>query len=235
MFHRKQNDKFEKDFNEFFQIKDEDKNNTTYVPKPEKTNLPSAKLYPKVSLYYRQKPRSTVNNDHYNNYSNYKLGKNFNYNDRFNPNYNKEIDSVTEYCKELKKLGSFTNVHDFFSMYVHTADPESLEKDTSYYLFNSDFFPSWERNPEGGMLSLNVSKEKTNEIWEFLVFNFILNFKNFDHTLNFIGISVKPKYKYSEFQFWLNTCNNYYCNLLSIKIRKMLNIPDKYELHSKKF
>ena len=48
------------------------------------------------------------------------------------------------YSDQLKQLGAFSTVEDFWRHYVHMKRPSQLPVDTNVYLFRDGCFPSWE-------------------------------------------------------------------------------------------
>ena len=89
-----------------------------------------------------------------------------------------------------------------------------------FFVMRNNIFPDWnnEQNRKGGVLSLKITKENTQDAWNILLlrlFEGILLDKNYITKVN--GLSMSPKRQYCIIKIWLSTnceyCinpNNYY-------------------------
>jgi translation initiation factor 4E len=81
------------------------------------------------------------------------------------------------YEKNIKEIGSFTTVEDFWAYYNHLVRPNDLQFTCDYHLFRSGIKPMWEDevNRNGGKFIVRIPKKKrlASRYWEDLVLAFI--------------------------------------------------------------
>ncbi|KAK8807181.1 hypothetical protein WA158_003940 [Blastocystis sp. Blastoise] len=77
-----------------------------------------------------------------------------------------------EYKNNLKLLGTFDTIEDFWRYYVHLRRPSAMDKDMNYYLFRGTTLPAWESYPDGGCWILKVKKTSgvLGKLWQDLCF-----------------------------------------------------------------
>jgi len=78
----------------------------------------------------------------------------------------------------LKLVGDFATVEDFWSYFNNMRRPSGLEFNANYHIFKSGIKPMWEdpQNAKGGKWILQLKgaqKEKLNEYWETIVLSII--------------------------------------------------------------
>lgn len=73
----------------------------------------------------------------------------------------------------LKKVGDFSTVEDFWCFYNNLLKPIQLEPNSNYHLFKRGVKPMWEdpANKNGGkwIISLKGSRDKLNQYWESVI------------------------------------------------------------------
>eukprot|EP01097_Dermamoeba_algensis_P001080 TRINITY_DN1409_c0_g1_i1.p1 TRINITY_DN1409_c0_g1~~TRINITY_DN1409_c0_g1_i1.p1 ORF type:complete len:202 (-),score=29.04 TRINITY_DN1409_c0_g1_i1:129-734(-) len=75
------------------------------------------------------------------------------------------------YEKNIKYLGSFETVEEFWSYYNHLIRPSDLPNTSDYHLFKAGIKPMWEddANKSGGKWILRIKKGLASKYWEDLV------------------------------------------------------------------
>jgi translation initiation factor 4E len=85
--------------------------------------------------------------------------------------------SQENYEKNIKKIGSFATVEDFWAYYNHLVRPSDLQPSCDYHLFRSGIKPMWEdeANRKGGKFIVRIPKKGrlASRYWEDLVLAFI--------------------------------------------------------------
>jgi len=77
---------------------------------------------------------------------------------------------LEDYQSNLKQVGTFKAVEDFWSLYHHMMPPSQLELNSNYHLFKTSIQPMWEdpANHKGGKWTIRIpSRERhnTNACW----------------------------------------------------------------------
>jgi Eukaryotic initiation factor 4E len=152
-------------------------------------------------------------------------------------NKKKKILPREDYTNQLKLLGSFNNTSTFFSIFNHIKSPKNLPKNSALLIFLKDSEPTWEANPEGGMISMSVDRMNIDKFWEMFVFFFICDYESFELENNLIGGIVKSSHLKFECQFWLRNINSISKLTLEVKLKKLFRIEDYSDniFYSKEF
>jgi translation initiation factor 4E len=79
------------------------------------------------------------------------------------------------YEKNIKKVGSFSTVQDFWDFYVHLVRPNDLPNTSDYHLFKDGIKPMWEdgANRLGGKWIVRLPKGLASRYWEDLILGVI--------------------------------------------------------------
>eukprot|EP01102_Stenamoeba_stenopodia_P014242 TRINITY_DN4702_c0_g1_i1.p1 TRINITY_DN4702_c0_g1~~TRINITY_DN4702_c0_g1_i1.p1 ORF type:complete len:303 (+),score=95.87 TRINITY_DN4702_c0_g1_i1:11-919(+) len=82
------------------------------------------------------------------------------------------------YQENLKKLGCFSDIEQFWALYSHLAAPSDLTKNSNYHIFRGDVLPMWESFPQGGCWNVRVPKSlratrTLTRLWDSLVLTVI--------------------------------------------------------------
>jgi translation initiation factor 4E len=146
------------------------------------------------------------------------------------------IDS-TEYENQVKKIGEFETIEDFWSLYQHIKKPDNCKQGIEIQMFKDPIKPMWEDeyNKKGGKLSLKLNKGYTTIIWEELILGIIGNIlpKEINEGIN--GIVFSSKKESNILQIWFKDYNkNYYAELEQC-IRDLIQIPNEVPIDIKKF
>eukprot|EP01111_Echinosteliopsis_oligospora_P009503 TRINITY_DN279_c0_g1_i1.p1 TRINITY_DN279_c0_g1~~TRINITY_DN279_c0_g1_i1.p1 ORF type:complete len:216 (-),score=65.25 TRINITY_DN279_c0_g1_i1:111-758(-) len=85
--------------------------------------------------------------------------------------YIKSSQSVEEYEASLHKLCTFSTIQDFWKNFNNLPEVDKLVPKSSFHLMKAGIRPLWEdpENANGGIWTLRVKKENTNEAWRELV------------------------------------------------------------------
>ena len=120
--------------------------------------------------------------------------------------FQKQIIDSTEYENQVKKIGEFDTIEDFWSLYQHIKKPDNCKQGIEIQLFKDPIRPMWEDeyNKKGGKLSLKLNKGYTTIIWEELILGIIGNIlpKEINEGIN--GIVFSPKKESNILQIWLH-------------------------------
>lgn len=75
------------------------------------------------------------------------------------------------YKDNLRMMGSFKTLEEFWRFYVHLKRPSDLVRDVNLYLFREGCTPMWEEFPDGGCWILKVKKHTgvLSKMWQDLV------------------------------------------------------------------
>lgn len=151
--------------------------------------------------------------------------------------FQKQIIDSTEYENQVKKIGEFDTIEDFWSLYQHIKKPDNCKQGIEIQLFKDPIRPMWEDeyNKKGGKLSLKLNKGYTTIIWEELILGIIGNIlpKEINEGIN--GIVFSSKKESNILQIWFKDYNkNYYVELEQC-IRDLIQIPNEVPLDIKKF
>ena len=73
--------------------------------------------------------------------------------------FQKQIIDSTEYENQVKKIGEFDTIEDFWSLYQHIKKPDNCKQGIEIQLFKDPIKPMWEDeyNKKGGKLSLKLN------------------------------------------------------------------------------
>ena len=146
------------------------------------------------------------------------------------------IDS-SEYESQVKKIGEFDTIEDFWSIYQHIKKPDKCKQGIEIQLFKDPIKPMWEDeyNKKGGKLTLKLNKGYTTIIWEELILGIIGNILPNEISEGINGIVFSSKKESNILQIWFRDYNkNYYAELEQC-IRDLIQIPNEVPIDIKKF
>ena len=151
--------------------------------------------------------------------------------------FQKQTIDSTEYENQVKKIGEFDTIEDFWSLYQHIKKPDNCKQGIEIQLFKDPIKPMWEDeyNKKGGKLSIKLNKGYTTIIWEELILGIIGNIlpKEINEGIN--GIVFSSKKESNILQIWFKDYNkNYYAELEQC-IRDLIQIPNEVPIDIKKF
>ena len=149
----------------------------------------------------------------------------------------KQSIDTSEYESQVKKIGEFDTIEDFWSIYQHIKKPDKCKQGIEIQLFKDPIKPMWEDeyNKKGGKLTLKLNKGYTTIIWEELILGIIGNILPNEISEGINGIVFSSKKESNILQIWFRDYNkNYYAELEQC-IRDLIQIPNEVPIDIKKF
>lgn len=136
-----------------------------------------------------------------------------------------KTNEASAYENNLKNLGEFESVNDFWRLYNFIDAPSELELGSNYHLFKSGIKPMWEdsANAKGGQWQINlagVSPAQVNQIWKNLVLGMIG--ENLDDTRDEVCGAVFCRRKVDRIQLWNKSSKPEIAMALGKKLREVL-------------
>ncbi|EAR98737.2 eukaryotic translation initiation factor 4E (macronuclear) [Tetrahymena thermophila SB210] len=118
------------------------------------------------------------------------------------------VENKDNYVSQLKKIGSFSDVDDFWKYYQHMARPDKLPEGTTFYCFTEGVMPMWEdaANVGGGRFQMRVKIKYSNRFWEDLLLGLIGNQCEFNSYINGISLQAKDP-QHIVIQIWVKDRN----------------------------
>ena len=151
--------------------------------------------------------------------------------------FQKQAINSTEYENQVKKIGEFDTIEDFWSLFQHIKKPDNCKQGIEIQMFKDPIKPMWEDeyNKKGGKLSLKLNKGYTTIIWEELILGIIGNILPAEINEGINGIVFSSKKEANILQIWFKDYNkNYYAELEQC-IRDLIQIPNEVPIDIKKF
>jgi len=110
------------------------------------------------------------------------------------------------YEKNIKKVGSFASVEDFWEHYSFVIRANDLPNTSDYHLFKKGIKPMWEdeANKSGGKWILRLRKGLASKYWEDLVLAIIGG--QFDVGNEICGAVVSIRYQEDIISLWNRNC-----------------------------
>ena len=132
----------------------------------------------------------------------------------------------TDYEKALKKVGTFSNVDDFWALYGWLVRPSDQQNLTDYMLFKDGIRPLWEEegNKLGGKWMVRVKKGLASYFWEALVLAIIG--EQFDVGNEICGAVVSIRHSEDIIAVWnRNADNEGALHRIRETIQRVLRLP----------
>eukprot|EP00743_Colponemidia_sp_Colp-15_P001559 GILK01001703.1.p1 GENE.GILK01001703.1~~GILK01001703.1.p1 ORF type:complete len:295 (-),score=43.93 GILK01001703.1:71-955(-) len=106
------------------------------------------------------------------------------------------------YESNIKKVGSFDSVEDFWACYGHLIRPNDLPASSDYHLFKEGIKPMWEdpANKTGGKWMLRLKKGLASKYWEDLVLAVVG--EQFDVGDQICGLVVSVRFQEDIISIW---------------------------------
>ncbi|KAL6053061.1 mRNA cap-binding protein [Balamuthia mandrillaris] len=116
--------------------------------------------------------------------------------------------SQESYEKNMKKLGSFSTVEDFWSHYNHMCRPNDLPNTSDYNLFRKGVKPMWEddANKRGGKWIIRLKKGLASKYWEDLVLAVVG--EQFQVGSELCGIVISIRFQEDILSVWNRNADN---------------------------
>ena len=113
------------------------------------------------------------------------------------------------YNERLMKIGSFSNIEDFFQYYLYLKSASDVDRHTDLALFKKGHKPLWEECPNGGVWFFRMKKNddptEKDLCWEKLVFALIG--EQFDEP-SILGAVLSVRARETIFELWFNYNKN---------------------------
>ena len=105
---------------------------------------------------------------------------------------------------ELKELGSFSTVEDFWSYFEAASSPSKLSNCSSYHIFKSSVRPVWEceQNKSGGAYHIFCTTPKERKVSDKLWESICLLLIGGSHTDNVNGVVFAKRKKADRISLW---------------------------------
>jgi len=139
------------------------------------------------------------------------------------------------YESNLRPLGSFNTVEDFWRYYNHMVKPSKMDNNANYHLFKKDVKPMWEdtANVKGGKWILTVKggdKSLLDQYWENLVLALVG--ETLDVNDDITGAVVSRRKAGDRAAIWTRNRDDEE-SILTIgkRIRTVVGIPESVPLH----
>jgi translation initiation factor 4E len=112
------------------------------------------------------------------------------------------------YEKNIKKVGTFSSVEDFWDYYSHLIRPNDLPNTSDYHLFKDGIKPMWEdeANRNGGKWILRLRKGLASKYWEDLILA-VLG-EQFDVGPEICGAVISIRYQEDILSLWNRTATD---------------------------
>jgi translation initiation factor 4E len=146
-----------------------------------------------------------------------------------------------DWKETLKKVGSFSTVDLFWSIFNNLKPTDSLASNSNYSLFRKGVEPTWEdpANCEGGKFVLTLSRKdakngKVDELWLYTVLAIIG--ETMDDTGDQVnGAVVSMRKNQDRLALWIKTTDRDACTMIGERWKKVLRLDEKmtirYQTH----
>jgi len=140
--------------------------------------------------------------------------------------------TVGNYQENLRRIGTFKTVEEFWQMYAYLLRPSELPKDSNYHVFRNELIPMWESFPTGGCWILKIKKDgskknpRLGSMWEELLFATIG--EAFEEP-DVVGIVLSIRNKEDLLSIWNrdNDANSTVRFKIGDRLREVLNLDEK--------
>eukprot|EP00639_Heterosigma_akashiwo_P000253 CAMPEP_0194584392 /NCGR_PEP_ID=MMETSP0292-20121207/17012_1 /TAXON_ID=39354 /ORGANISM="Heterosigma akashiwo, Strain CCMP2393" /LENGTH=230 /DNA_ID=CAMNT_0039439405 /DNA_START=43 /DNA_END=731 /DNA_ORIENTATION=+ len=147
----------------------------------------------------------------------------------------KEKLSDVSYEKNIKHLGSFQTVEQFWRIYNHIIRPEQLNVVTDYHLFKDGISPTWEdpANARGGKWMVRLRKGLAGRLWEELVLAVIG--EQFDVGAEVCGAVLSARFAEDIISLWNRNADNLEATAkIRDTLRRLFRLPAFVQLEYKR-
>ncbi|KDR09888.1 eukaryotic translation initiation factor 4E type 2 isoform X2 [Zootermopsis nevadensis] len=145
--------------------------------------------------------------------------------------------SVQNYDQNLKLIGRFASVEQFWALYSHLVRPSDLQSHSDFHLFKVGIKPMWEdeANQRGGKLILRLRKGLASRCWENLVLAMLG--EQFMVGEEICGAVVSIRYQEDIISVWNKTASDSSTTArIRDTLRRVLNLPPntilEYKTHN---
>jgi len=145
----------------------------------------------------------------------------------------KQNRTKSTYEDEIKPLGNFSTVEDFWSYYQHIIRPEKLPFGSEFFLFQEGIKPMWEdeSNQGGGRFILRLKKNYANRFWEDLILSYIG--EQCEENDEICGLVLSVKSNDITISLWTKQITEKAKDTIKLWMRSTLQINEKTDLEYK--
>lgn len=144
---------------------------------------------------------------------------------------------TTSYDQNLKLIGTFASVEQFWRYYCHIARPSDLTGHTDYHLFKDGIRPIWEdsANKSGGKWIIRLKKGLASRCWENLILAMLG--EQFMVGEEICGAVISIRYAEDILSLWNRTANDTATTTrIRDTLKRVLNLPPntimEYKTHN---
>lgn len=145
--------------------------------------------------------------------------------------------SSANYEQNIKIVGSFASVEQFWTLYSHLARPCDLTSSSDYHLFKLGIKPMWEdsANKKGGKWIVRLRKGLASRLWENLILAMLG--EQFMVGDEICGAVVSIRFAEDIISIWNRTSSEHFItNRIRDTLRRVLNLPPntimEYKTHT---
>ena len=137
----------------------------------------------------------------------------------------KYVQDEKEFFSKIIKIADVENISEFWQVFQHMKQPNQCPVGTEYHIFKKGIVPMWEdnMNKEGGKLTVLLTFNYSNLIWEEVAFNFCKGLLPFYGYIN--GIVISARQKFLILSFWIKTKNNHIVEKIRFALGNLLQTP----------
>ncbi|XP_072021749.1 eukaryotic translation initiation factor 4E type 2-like [Amphiura filiformis] len=144
--------------------------------------------------------------------------------------------SSVNYEQNIKIIGSFASVEQFWALYSHLARPCELTSSSDYHLFKQGIKPMWEdeANKRGGKWIVRLRKGLASRLWENLILAMLG--EQFMVGEEICGAVVSIRFAEDIISIWNRTGDQHITTRIRDTLRRVLNLPPntimEYKTHT---
>ncbi|XP_052105623.1 eukaryotic translation initiation factor 4E type 2-like isoform X1 [Mytilus californianus] len=161
----------------------------------------------------------------------------FNYAIWFSRKSQGKTSSSASYDQNLKLVGTFASVEQFWGIYSHLVRPSDLSGHCDYHLFKEGIRPMWEdsANNKGGKWIVRLKKGLGSRCWENLILAMLG--EQFMVGEEICGAVISIRYQEDILALWNRTaCDQVTTSRIRDTLKRILNLPPntimEYKTHN---
>ena len=135
--------------------------------------------------------------------------------------------SMENYEKNIKRVGTFKSVEEFWTYYNHLIRPNDLPNTSDYHLFKEGIKPVWEdaANRRGGKWIVRLKKGLASRYWEDLIIGLVGGQYGIEDGI--CGAVVSLRYQEDIISVWnSDAADRDACMRIRDITRKLLKLPE---------
>merc|ERR1712137_695540 len=138
-----------------------------------------------------------------------------------------EARAQENYEKNIRKIGTFSTIEQFWSYYNHMVRPNELPNTADYHMFKKGIKPMWEddANKKGGKWIVRLKKGLATKFWEDLVLATVGG--QFDVGEEICGVVISIRYQEDIISVWnRNATNKHARDTIQNLLKDVLDLPN---------